>query len=133
MIFYHGTAALHLAAIKAKGLIPKAAPGGDVWAVRSGSAMVQDLLDTPARRHSVYLTRKLIVAQWFADMAAKVNADKPLVLRVSLTGMAIKNLHHDEEGSIDDPDFAVRYEGTIPPEVISVLPAAKMPPQLLPV
>jgi hypothetical protein len=100
-------------------------PGGDAWA-RKDPAFNRDFgpeaMDTPARVHSVYLTQQLIVALWFADMAAMENGSKPAILEVKLPADLAYKLVHDEEGSRSDPSFSMRFEGTIPPEFVSVLP-----------
>lgn len=134
MIFYHGTAALNLAAIKAKGLIPQAGRGADAWAAKygmmTGHGDLGQPVKTPARDASVYLTRDLTIARWFANMTAQVNGSKPAVLKIDLPTGLIKNLRRDEEGSRDSADFAVRFEGAIPPEIISIVTAkepAKVP------
>ena len=125
MIFYHGTIAKYLDDIKARGLIPRAAPGGDAWAKkdRQFQADFGDLSHTRSRDNSVYLTPNPMFALWFARMTAYLNQDKPVVLKVDLPPNA--PLIPDEEGS-SWPILALRFVGVVSPDRISVMPPNEM-------
>lgn len=122
MIFYHGTIAARLASIKAKGLIPRAAPGGDAWAKQSPNWRQGDLLQNPSRDNSVFLTPNPVMALWFANMAADLNGDKPVVLEVKLPEPLAQETIIDEESG-NGPIHGRRFVGIVSPDLISVMPS----------
>ncbi len=121
-VYYHGTSQLEWESIQRDGLIPAKAHGSDYWAEHSRGNLVPS---HPVNRPpAVYVTSVIHHAEWFARMAAEVNHSKPVVLAVTLPHNAV--ILPDTE---DDSGIAFRYEGSIPPELVSlhheVLNAAK--------
>lgn len=117
MKLYHGTAASQLQSILDHGLLPGGGRGGDAWAEDHDPLLDGRLSHRPP---SVYLTPKLGVALWFADMAAQENRSQPVVLAVELPREA--ELKTDEEFS----EAGRRFEGAIPPACLHPLEAREL-------
>lgn len=122
MIFYHGTAATYLAAIKAKGLIPHGSRGADTFAketLRWSDRVMAEIEDRPT---SVFVTTHKHIADWYARMTAISAGSKPAIVKLEIPDTELHKLKIDEEGTSGaDPTtnaFGGRWEGSIPPSWI---------------
>lgn len=122
-MLYHGTAAILVPLILKRGLVPHAGHGADDWAKEYnpslGASMERGGQDEPERVKSVYLTNELVMAVWFARMAAQENKSDPAVLSITLPDKIRKTLKEDEKGGSNN---AWRYPGTVSPAYIATLP-----------
>lgn len=135
MIFYHGTAAKHVADINAKGLIPGASRGADTYAHEVLHWSDRVFAEINARPAGVYLTRNRRIADWYARMAAAMNKSRPVILQVDVPDAEVGKLEIDEEGQYGaDPTvnpFGGRWNGSIPPAwVVGTAPLEAHPDPL---
>lgn len=116
--FYHGTSAELWEAIQKEGITPsKAGTGGDTWLKLHGEDhMAQVSLDS--RPASVYITLNEKFAKQFAGYATEVHpGSKGMLLEAHIPATEWAKFHNDE--LMDDPNNAIRFEGTIKPEWIT--------------
>lgn len=98
-IFYHGTSSANLDSIKAHGLEPGMARGGDAWA----SAMLPLVaMGSKMREPSVYVTVDRDIAKRFSIIASQVSGGDPIILRIKVPVEVADTFVRDELWSDDD-------------------------------
>jgi hypothetical protein len=119
---YHGTTSKYVPAIEAQGLEPAKHAGADAWAENTGYHVDTNGVD---RQPSVYVTRKIANAIYFARLAAKTYGGKPTILQLAIPRDTFRNRFVPDEGSLTNSDNW-RIADAVPPAwIVDAKPVPK--------
>lgn len=122
---YHGTSSVNLDCIKAIGLVPGHAKGGDVWAKEHH----MDLAEKAKKREpSVFVAEARDDAEEFARIAVEEVGGDPIIITLHVPEKEFKTFVIDELFSQGDKEHAWRAHSVPPSCIGEVLPVEAKPP-----